>query len=264
MTRLSKILLILAAISFIGSIILFAYKQDIFVSSEINAERFSQFGTFVSAILGFITVVFIYFTFKQAQQTQQIADTTLSEAQKKSLDSTFFSLIQSHQSLVNHLHQRISLPLKLEYVKLSEDAGNHNPNNDHKDFFELMYVILDLFYKKENPNKDKEKIVQYFKNQEWAMGHYFKSLTYFINWVESSSELGSDVKQREFYIGFIQSQLTIDELRLFFYYALSRQDSERQKLCKTLNRYSFFNSVKDTLIFQGQSGDWEYFTSTVQ
>ncbi len=263
MNRLSKILLACGLLLFLLSVILFSYKQNIFIASPIDAERFSQFGTFISAILSLITIIFIYFTFKQTQQTHQIADRTLTEAQKNSLDNTFFNLIQAQQNIVSHLHQRITLQLKLQYVNLSEQNGNSNPNQDHKDFFELMYGMLDLIYKGRNGNSDKNKISEYFKNQEWVMGHYFRSLQYFINWVEDNSELTNDPERRTFYIGFIQSQLTSDEIRLFFYYVVSREEPQRKMICKTLNKYSFFSSVKDTLIYQGQQGDWDYFLSLV-
>lgn len=259
MNKLSRLLLILASGLILLSIFLFIYKQKIFAPTAIDAERFSQFGTFISAILSLFAIVFIYFTFRQTQQTQQLSAKTLTETQKNSLDNTFFNLVKSHQNIVSHLHNRITLSLKMQYIDYCAKVDNHNPSHDHKDFFELMYGILDAFYKGNHITDEKHsKIKEYFKNQDWVMGHSFRSLEYSIDWVENNCKIDV-INTKEFYIGFLQSQLSSDELRLFFYYILSKEDPQRKRISQILNRYKFFDSIKDQLIFPSPDGDWDFF-----
>jgi len=82
---------------------LFAYNRRLWISTaSIDAERFAQFGTFISAIFSVITIVFIYLTFRQTRQTHEITVETLKEAKKSSVENAFLGLFQAHQNMVAH------------------------------------------------------------------------------------------------------------------------------------------------------------------
>lgn len=259
MEKKSRLLLSVASLIIIISVFLFSYKQPFFLPSEINSERFSHFATFIAAILGFVTIIFLYFTFRQTQLTHQVAFDTFSETRKNYTDTKYFNLIKTHQNLVSHLHQRISSSLIEEYNILANQAGSSKKGNSFKDFFELMYGILDMFYKNNNQLKDKSKLIEYFINQEWVMGHYFTSLANLIGWILSHSEI--DLNQRKFYLQVLKSQLSINELRLLFYYLLCNDNLK--ELNKNLSEFSFFDSVSKTLIYQDANGDWDYYKSII-
>jgi hypothetical protein len=76
----------------------------------------------------------------------------------------------------------------------------------------------------------------------------------------SKKELTSD--EKKFYIEFIQTQLTSDEMRLLFYYVISRDDSEKKELSVTLGKYAFFNLVKPELLWVENNVDWKEFEIT--
>lgn len=258
---MNKKLLLLIAVSIVVTLliaILFSYNRRLWDNaSPIDAERFAQFGTFISAIFGILTVVFIFLTFRQTQQTHEVTVKTFKETQKNSIENTFFGLFQAHQNIVSHLHQRITRDLKIDYSNLDAQHGEIFGIKDDKDFFELMYRILHLRYHGRSNEIDRSRIGAFFTDYDWIMGHYFRSIIYFINWVDKQNQLNNDDKL--FYIDFLKSNLTNDELRLVFYYSISRDLILQRGISAQLNKYSFFDSVKDALIYQKSEGDWSYF-----
>lgn len=259
MDKISRRLLLTAGLTLIVTAILFLYKQHLWDSSTtIDSGKFADFGTFISGLFGVLTIIFIYLTYLQAQATNRTSLTALDITRRDSIDNTFFNLLQSHQAIVNPLHERITDKLKEEYEELNTAANNKYSNRNDKDFFELLFRVLNLRYA---DSTKKQTIDSFFKNQDWVMGHYFRSLLYFINWIDQHGELTPETKR--FYVGFIQAQLTMDEMKLVFYYAISRQDNLRESICKTLNEYDFFNTVKGVLIFPDKETDWNYYLGIV-
>ncbi|MEO5603313.1 MAG: putative phage abortive infection protein [Cyclobacteriaceae bacterium] len=221
---------------------------------------FSNFGSFISGLFGVLTIIFIHLTYQLAQQTNKTSTHTFELTRRDSVDNTFFNLLKAHQTIVSHLHERITDQLIKEYEELNSAAANKYPDRNDKDFLELLYRILNLEYQNEN---DKTTILSFYTKQEWVMGHYFRSLLYFINWVHQNNELTVD--RKKFYVGFIQAQLTSDEMRLVFYYVISRPDESQKKAISTfLNDYAFFSTVKGSLIFQTNEADWKYYLSIIK
>jgi hypothetical protein len=242
--------------------VLFAYNRRLWDNaSSIDAERFAQFGTFISAIFSVVTVVFIFLTFRQTRQTHEITVETLKEAKKSSVENAFLGLFQAHQNIVAHLHQRITRELKVDCSNLDAQNGEISGARDDKDFFELMYRILHLRYHGRNNEIDHSRIGAFFTDYDWVMGHYFRSIVYFIDWIDKQKQLDQDDKV--FYIGFLKANLTNDELRLIFYYVISRDHILQRKLSSQFNKYFFFESVKDSLIYSSSDGDWSHYLTLV-
>jgi hypothetical protein len=239
-------------------IYLFAYKQPIWEFSEpINAERFAHFAAFVSAVFGMVTVIFLYFTFKQTRKSNQSAFETLNETKKNSIDSTFFNLLRSHQSIVEHLHQRITTELRMNYSHLDNELGGIFGARDDKDFFELLYRTLHLKYRRNSDEIDRGRIGAFFNENDWVMGHYFRSLIHSVLWIDSNKLLSLPEKAQ--YIVFLRSNLSLDELRLTFYYVISRDNVLQRQFSKLFNKYAIFDPVQNQLIQQKDKTDWLYF-----
>jgi hypothetical protein len=258
MTSIKKWLWLLI-IPTVLSLILFSYKQNLLnFSTGINAERFADFAIFVSAFFCLLTIILLYFTYQQTRETHQVTISTYEQTKKDSVDNTFFNLIQNHRSIVEHLHSRITLDLQVQFEELNEKCGRKYGEKRDKDFFELMYRMLDLEYKCNDIRRDISKVTSFFKKHNWLMGHYLRSVLYFIKWVEGNNEI--NLEQKRFYIGFIQAQLTSDETRLLFYYVISTEDQNEKKFLKRfLSKYNFFETIKNELIYQENNQDWNEF-----
>ncbi len=118
----------------ITSIFLFSYEQTLFnLASEIDAERFADFAIFVSAFFSLITIILLFHTYQQTRDTHKVTIDTFEQTKKDSIGNTFFNLIQNYHAIVDHLHNRITLSLQIEYVELNEKCGNRYGENRDKE-----------------------------------------------------------------------------------------------------------------------------------
>lgn len=240
--------------------LLFIYKQSLLnTKASINAERFAHYSTFISLFFSLLTIGLLFYTYQQTRETHRLTVNTFEQAKKDSVETTFFNLIQNYRIIVERLHNRITVSLSSEFLAINARRENFFDVSKtyDKDFFELMYRILHLEYKQGEPFRDPPKIANFFKNYNWVMGHYFRSVLYFVKWVYQNGELSLD--QKRFYIEFIQMQLTSDEMRLLFYFVISRESAERKELSAILKEHNFFNIVKPELLWYEDDADWKEF-----
>lgn len=232
-------------IGLLVSAFLFGYNQQFFnLSESIDAERFSFFGTFISGLAGLLTIWLLYYTYTQTQDTLRVTLET-------SIDSTFFNLISTYRSIVTQLHTRAeTTELRANYSQYRREVGKNSTDKVVKDFFELLYDMLDMKYKLRDNQREMSRLDQFFKDHDWMVGHYFRTLIHLIKWVNDNPDI--NLVKRVFYIDFIKSQLTLDELRFLYYYS-ARIDIST---FKTLMTYNFFNAAKDQLIYPE---DWDEF-----
>ena len=225
------------------SVVLFGYNQHFFeFSTSIDSERFAQFGTFISAIFGSVTIWLLYLTYQQTRETHRVTI-------DNSIDTNFFNLLQSYRSITSHLHERaMTTGFVAQLREAMTAASDESRIGVEKDFFELFYRMLHLKYKGKDSLRDKSKILDFFKSYDWMVGHYFKSIVYFLKWVNENHEI--DTERKRFYMGFIQAQLTQDELRLLFYYLVIKEGQAYE----SLDKYDLFGNVKDVLIYDPE--DW--------
>jgi hypothetical protein len=258
---MKKLVIGFSIVIFLFFIWLFFYNERLSMMNPIDSSRFADFGTFVSSIFGIVTILFLYYTYQQTKETLRLTKLSLKESKKDSVDATFFNLLNTHQEIVRHLHERISSEFTNDYNNLFERYRDGSGGKQYKDFFELMYAILDLEYKQKDKVQDIERVKGFFARQDWVMGHYFRSIIYFISWIDNNNILNTEDK--EFYIGFIKAQLTNDELRLILYYSMFRDEKITKQVCKLFYKYSFFDSVKTTLIYDENYADWNRFLRLV-
>jgi hypothetical protein len=183
---IKKIFWIILALIIVFSL-LFIYKQNLFdTKSAINAERFAHYSTFISLFLNLLTIGLLFYTYQQTRNSHNLTVSTFEQTRKDSIDATFFNLIQNYRTIVERLHNRITTSLVSEFVRLNEQKGNYfDVTITHdKDFFELIYRILHFEYKEKETSRDITKVTGFFKNYNWIMGHYIRSVLYFIKWVD--------------------------------------------------------------------------------
>ena len=255
--KLSKTLIIIGAIFFILSIVFFSWESLRFsVNRPIDAERFNQFGSFISGIVGTIWAlagVILFYVALQEQrkdiQINQLNLTTQTEALKQQIrefelqrqeleetrsvfkeqsktqkyqrfENTFFQILSVHHQNVNSL---VGQP----------KSGHPAPQGRncfkfyHSDFQKLVSTALN-----ETPNHDKSKIdiiaqyVKYFKTNDSDLGHYFRTLYHIVKLVKNSE---IDEQDKRKYTNIVRAQLSSYELILLYYNCLSQYGVEKFK-----------------------------------
>ncbi len=148
--------------------------------------------------------------------------------------------------------------LRIEYVDARQEIGDNNPNQYQDSFFELLYGVLDARYNRKDGLIERQRIADFFKNHDWRCGHDFSSLLYVIRWIHY--DVAISTADKTFYVNFMRSHISSDEMRLTFYYLISRKEPELSQMIKIVDHYKFFDDVLPELIFQGaQDGDTTYY-----
>lgn len=246
-----KNVLIVATLIFIASIILFSWQLFGTLNSSfpIDSNRFSNFGSFLSGILGFVNLIVLIFAFK--------------ETKLQSFENAYFSLLQIHDSIVKDLKSNKGALLdlnnglpkfyenymceNLDDANLITECINYREKKDPTEYFEALYRILHIRRKYRN-----EKLKEFFDNENWRIGHYLRSYISILEFIDENSSFDSSKKQ--FYARIIQSRSTSDELRLIYYYVASLPDESedlkkyKQNITRIMQTLDFFKPITDTLI----------------
>ena len=127
---------------------------------------------------------------------------------KQNFESTFFSMLNLHHTLVNS----ITIPIK-------PGAYKHG-----RDCFENFYRKLREQYNAaqiESPHEDSSTLIEiayscFYQENQSDIGHYFRNLYNVVRFVRDS-----DVEHKYFYIRLVRAQLSVFELTLLFYNCLS-------------------------------------------
>src|SRR6476646_3029591 len=83
-----------------GSAYLFSHERLLWkYSRPIDAERFANYGSFISALLSIATVILVYLTFRQTR-------ISLDLNRKNATDSSFFNLFKAHLEIVSTLNSQ--------------------------------------------------------------------------------------------------------------------------------------------------------------
>lgn len=100
-------------------------------------------------------------------------------------------------------------------------------------------------------NPDEEQLaainqvwLEFFKDKQNQLGHYFRSLYNILKFVDQSP-----IDNKKFYTDFLRAQLSSSELLSIFYNANS--DMGRDKLLPLINKYNLLKHLdKDEIVFQ--------------
>ncbi|HKB45938.1 MAG TPA: putative phage abortive infection protein [Chitinophagaceae bacterium] len=263
-------MLVMLTIFLIISIILFWWNQGrINTLLPINSKRFADFGTFVSAIFGLATIIFLYFTYEAtlgqlnaARESLRTTQDQLVLTKEQLFENTFFSCLKVHNIITQDLNSRISNQT-LDETDVLAKRHNQSYPKEVRNFFELIYRILSLRYFFE-----KIDLENFFKDYRWVIDHYLRN---FISIIRLVHEKDISDDKKKIYIEVLQSQSTSEELRLIIYYFINEyRNAERvqeiKQIAKICLTYNFFDSVKDYLIHGKDHGnaDWREFLKIAQ
>lgn len=164
----------------------------------------------------------------QKQQDQLESQTQAFE--KQNFESTFFSLINLHHTIVN-----------------SMTASMFNEERQGRDCFELFYKDLKLRYsnakRQLQPSEADEDILletiylEFFQRRQSSIGHYFRNLYNIVRFIQDSQ-----VKDKWVYIRLVRAQLSVFELSMLFYNCISPPGRGFQPL---VEKFALLKTVED-------------------
>jgi hypothetical protein len=233
-----RTVLIISIILFGISFILFIWKiPGLFnFKNSIDSTRFSNFGSFIAGIFGFVNFLLLIYLFK--------------ENKEQSVDNTFFNLLKTYDSTINDLRNNSNAVVELNVEcsnllnnacdrltgDLQNECHSYQGKSRSSDFYDILYRLLHVRYKYLDEN-----ISVFFDSHGWRVNHFLGSFTSLIDYIETN---GVNESRKKFYAGVIQSRLAVDELRLVFYYIISQEP----RLALPFNSLGFYPKVKRFLV----------------
>ncbi len=168
----------------------------------------------------------------------------------------FFKMFELHESIVSKLNLIPRNDMIHEANNLAKICNQSY--REPKDFFDLIYRILHLKYKCHSNIRDFSKVKIFFYDYDWKIKNYINSFISLAKLIFEQKHSTFDVKV---YINFLHSS-SMDEIRLLFYYIISRDKHEKEQLIKIFKELNFFNILKSPslpLIYQEDWKEYEYY-----
>lgn len=211
-------------------------------NDQIDGNRFSQFGSFVAGIFGFVNFVILMYSYK--------------EAKSQSLSNVIFSTFQIHDNITKDLKSNGNQITKLneEYERLfhnylcrdvvkkefCDECYSYEKLERGTDYFEILYRILHVKYKYKEVTLE-----NFFTEQNWRIGHYLRSV---LSIIEILHESDIDFSKKAFYARILHARLSLDEMRIVFYYLIRSESFENNKILKLFDIYGFYKIISPWLI----------------
>jgi hypothetical protein len=177
-----------------------------------------------------------------SEEVRKKKDALLSKLTKP-LSSAFNSIFgyqyEAHKKNVIELNAGISEAMKNEADNLAKECGERY--SEAKGFFELLYRILHLRHKGKYGIRDFKNVRHFFYDYDWKIGHYLNS---FISIVKLVDDNLAQTENGKNYVGILQNSTNNDELRLVYYYLISREKPEKGELISLFSKYSFFKNLE--------------------
>jgi hypothetical protein len=225
-------------------LLLFSYKVSFHFGWPIDAGRFSDFGTFLAGIFGVVNFALLVLVYR--------------ETSEQSINNNFFSQLKLHDSLVRELKSKESEIVSLNsYARglfnsqlcenitdgvIKEECFAYKRMPDANGYFEVLYKILHLRYRYK-----KEKPGSFIKDEYWRIGHFFRSFVSIVEFVKENKAL--DENKRKFFTGILKARSTSDEIRLVFYYVISRDIKKNIANLFHFETFDFFDDLEDPVIY---------------
>lgn len=210
------------------------FSINMFDSQEAFAELGDYVGGVIGTIVSFLSLVYIYKTYKKQVD---FSSNEIALSYKQQFEASFFALIQHYYALRQTLTSADD-NRKSYFDRVSEDIRERMMERE----YDLDSIIYENRFKEEDiVSSIYDEIYDKYGNQ---LGHYFRALYHIISYVDDS-----DIGNKKMYIDIIQSQLSNSELYILFYNGISRYGKKR--MYPLLEEYGILENV----IYS----DFEYF-----
>ncbi|MED1174367.1 putative phage abortive infection protein [Bacillus inaquosorum] len=191
------------------------------------------FGGITVGLFNLASILLVLSTVKlqgeELKETRKEFKTTNETLLKQQTDNTFFNMISLHNDIVRTLNHE------------DTDSGK---NYSGKDLLGKIENDISFWVKDtdlgslEDDRVIKALLFNYeriYKNYENILGHYLRNLYRIVKFIHESS-LSKEEKKN--YIGILRAQLTMDELLIIFYNALSSRGKNFKDI---IVEYNFFD-----------------------
>ncbi len=218
-----------------------------FWGSEIQISNYGELGDFIAGITGTLisvaAFILLYLTYKTQKQelseTRDILNKQHQTFEKQQFETTFFNLLNLHDSIVNSIDFKTIHTTTSRYKVEKEIEIKKG-----RDCFVLFYRAFQIHYGKV---RSKQKSVSqleliktayenFFEDHKTDLGHYFRNLYHIIKFIDRS-----EIMNKQQYASIVRAQLSSHELLLLFYNGLSKYGKkfkpliERYRLLKNLH-----------------------------
>jgi hypothetical protein len=189
------------------------------------------FAGFLAVYLGFLSQR------EQNDLQREQTETQRANFQRDRFESTFFQLLRTQNQITSSLGQgtsRFSLEgkgyIKILYNNFESDFETKSKKNDWGDTECSQKHIVRSTYTK------------WFSNRKSELNHYFNHLSKIICFVQRKGP-----KDKHFYIDLVASQMSVPELKLFFYHVNLMKDETNHRDLRTahdvVGEYAFFSRL---------------------
>jgi uncharacterized membrane protein len=204
-----------------------------------------QFGDYVGGVLnpifGLLALIALLFTISLQSRELRVASIELArssealDAQNETLsvqrfEATFFQLLRLHNDIVNALKLDTRGAVNIVLEKRGRDVLSTRLNSFRAQLATDMAT--------DDIGKAMPVYEAFYKQHENELGHYYRLLYHIIKFVHSG-----DVENKKFYSDFVRAQMSSDELRLVFFYGLSRSGNTHFK--PLLEKYALLKNLPE-------------------
>jgi branched-subunit amino acid transport protein AzlD len=255
----------------------------IWTNESLDLNKFSQYGGFVSGLLGGITLILVVSTYTTTQKQLNVSF-------KQTFDSAYFTSLQVHQQIKDRLQQRgfkdiavyggenwwifdskefdeknIQTKESLEMRKRFEEKMSKIISNlDKSDFFETFYESFSAFYQRMLDINDIQKAeelefrwrVDFLEEYYHIIGHYYRSFVNVMKFVDSNQTL--TVVEKQYRINLLRDMTTFTELKIIFYISIWKHYFEKDDATKLFDKYDLFQRYGEYRLKLWTLDDFEY------
>lgn len=233
-------------IGFFIIVVAICFFGPINVNLDFDSTLLSYYGTFVGGLAGSIlSVAGVFILIATLKETQRNSKQQFDIIKHQQFENIFFDLLENLRNIVNNTehgtigidyckgHTFFLVANKKLYNAINDSLrekdtrdklGAYQGSNDISGILELNRICAKKAYD------------SFFDVYISQLGHYFRFLFNLLKFVEERS----DIKNKDFYINFIQAQMSSDELALTFYNGIGKYG---KKFYDLIEKYNFLQNL---------------------
>lgn len=184
---------------------------------------------------GFAFACVIYTIYVQQKQLKMQMEMN----KKQNFETTFFQLLQLHNNVVSAIDITTDANEGMDYSKKTFK------NRDCFKFFHGEFTIFcqSSQFKKDDLSSINSTYLDFYKDNQSDLGHYFRNLYQIVKFVKNSS-----IENKRLYTNLIRAQLSSHELALLFYNCLS--DLGKEKFKPLVEEFSLLKNMPDDVLIE--------------